>query len=669
MRNRKENNLPISESTGVASSTPLYNSRIIDNYIKLIRRKYNHINIEELLDFAGMTLYEVADEGHWFTQAQINRFHEKLSLLTKNAFIAREAGRYAASPDAIGFMRPFVLGMVGPTRVFSIVGKVSNKFTRSTKTEAHIVASNKVELTATPYQNVQERPFQCENRMGFLEAIVVGFTNKLPTIEHPECVHKGGRTCRYHISWEKNHSSTWKKIRMITAVLPGLAALLSWFYIPDFQQMSFSDVSPFLMAWLAIIFLLSYIAVVFEKREVLSSLSHLHDSTNSLIEQININYNNAVMTNEVGQAISKKTNSSEILRDVIRIFKKRLNYDRGMILLSDREQKRLLFRAGYGYTEEQLKLLKETAFHLKKQKSKGVFVKAYREQQPFLVSSVDEITKDLSLRSINFAKRMGSRSFICCPIVCDGESMGILAVDNLTSKKPLVHSDISLLMGISSVLGISIRNVELIQARERRFRSILQVLAASIDARDPMTSGHSEKVTEFALGICDEMQLEEEFKEMIRVAALLHDYGKIGVPDNILKKPGRLTDEEYQVVKTHAEKTRRILCQIDFEGAYKQVPDIAASHHEKIDGSGYPNGLQGDEIPVGAKIIAVADFFEAITARRHYRGPIPLSKAFEMLKNESGKTLDPKVVEAFISYYEKLSAGEPELRFSIKRVS
>jgi HD-GYP domain-containing protein (c-di-GMP phosphodiesterase class II) len=174
----------------------------------------------------------------------------------------------------------------------------------------------------------------------------------------------------------------------------------------------------------------------------------------------------------------------------------------------------------------------------------------------------------------------------------------------------LIQSDISLIIGIASVLGIGIRNAELLEAKERQFRSILATLAASIDARDPLTAGHSERVTEFSLGICDELNLSKDYRDMIQVAALLHDYGKIGVPDSLLKKPRKLTPEEFELIKTHSEKTKSILNQVHFEGIFSQVPDIAGAHHEKIDGSGYPNGLSGDEIPLGAKIIAVADFLK-----------------------------------------------------------
>ena len=649
----------VMEISSKTDSRPLYNSRIVDTYIKLIKKKYSYVNVRDLLHYAKMTPYEVADEGHWFTQEQINLFHEKLLQETHNKNIAREAGRYAASPDAIGMMRPFALGMVESATAYSMIGKAAEKFTKSAKYESKKLGPNKVEIKVSPQEGIRENPFQCENRSGFFEAIALGFTNKLPKIEHPECVFSGGKSCRYIISLERTASALLKKIRNYTALfLFSSCLILSFFY----ALITLAILFP---ASVAIVLLLTLLTANSEKAELKSSLNSLKYSTENLVEQININYNNALMTNEIGLALSTHTNITDILLNIVQISKKRLDYDRCMILLADQDKKRLLFRSGYGYTEDQLTLLKKMAFHLDRPESKGIFVVSFREQKPFLVNDIKEIESGLSLRSLAFAKKMGSQAFICCPIISGGESIGVLAVDNLKSKKPLVQSDMSLLMGIASVLGISIRNAELIEARERQFRSILQTLAASIDARDHLTAGHSEKVTRYTLGICDELELPKDYRGMIRVAALLHDYGKIGVPDSILKKPGKLTPEEYEIVKTHAARTKRILDQVNFEGIFSQVPEIAGAHHERFDGGGYPNGLKGEEIPLGGRIIAVADFFEAVTAKRHYRYPMQLDKAFRLLQEESGRQFDKKIVDAFFSYYSKTHASEPEYRVSM----
>jgi HD-GYP domain-containing protein (c-di-GMP phosphodiesterase class II) len=634
---------------------PLYNSRIIDNYIKLIKNRYSSVDIIQLLNAAKMTPYEVADEGHWFTQEQVNLFHDKLSKITKNENIAREAGRYGASPEAIGVMRKYVLGMISPLKVYELAGNAAEKFTKSTNYESKKLAYNKVEICVTPRKGVQERPFQCENRIGLFEAITMIFTNKLPQIDHPECVFRGGKTCRYVVTWERTFSDVWKKIRNYALLFFGIILTVCIFIHPLFTLSALLPISVY------IIFFLTSISDRTEKNELLNSLNHLRDLSDQMIENIEINYNNALMTNEIGLAISKYTREEDILSNIIRISENRLDYDRGIILLANTDKTKLQFKAGFGYTPEQHELIKKAEFHLNKPGSKGIFVVSFHNKKPFLINDIDQIEESLSPRSLSFAKLLGSKSFVCCPIICDNESLGVLAVDNLTSKRPLIQSDISLLIGIASTLGICIRNAALLEARERQFRSILATLAASIDARDPLTAGHSERVTKFALGICDELDLSKDYRDMIQVAALLHDYGKIGVPDSLLKKPRKLTPEEYEVIKTHSEKTRIILEQVNFEGIFSQVPEVAGSHHEKIDGSGYPRGLKQDEIPLGAKIIAVADFFEAITAKRHYRNPMPIEKATRLLQEESGLHFEEKIVTAFFRYFNNLEDEEKSL--------
>jgi HD-GYP domain-containing protein (c-di-GMP phosphodiesterase class II) len=633
----------------------LYNSRIIDNYIRLIDRKYPQIRVPGLLEYAGMTAHEVADEGHWFTQDQIDRFHEKLSFLTSNASIAREAGRYAASPDAMGTMKLLILGAVGPGRAYELIGRGASRLTRSSTLASRSLSSNQVEVTTTFEENVEEKPYQCENRIGFLEAISLLFARGTPEVEHPECIFRGGQTCRYIISWSASKADLFKRARNYAAVFLLPLVGLSVVHAP------LCGLTQVLPGALTILALLTALYLSLEKNDMTASLRSLFDSTHQLIHQIEVNHNNAVLTSEIGQSISRRSGSADVLSNVAKACKKWLDYDRCMILLADSGKKRLVFGAGYGHDERASKLLRRTAFHLDKPGSRGVFVMCFKQQKSFLVSNMEEIEKDLSLNSMSYAQELGAESFICCPIVSNGESIGVLVVDNVKTKRPLVETDRSLLIGVASVVGISLRNEELLKSKDRQFRSILHGLAASIDARDPLTRGHSEKVTEYAQGICEELGFSPEEREVISTAALLHDYGKLAVPDAILRKPGRLNPRERELVKIHAEQTERILRQISFEGIYRQVPAIAGAHHEKIDGSGYPRGLKGDEIPLGARIIAVADVFEAITAKRHYHEPMRREEAIAFLKREAGNSFEPRLVDAFLRYYEKAHPKQLEL--------
>jgi len=626
-------------------STPLYNSRIVNTYIKYIKKCYEHINILELLEYAKMEQYEVEDQNHWFTQEQINLFHEKLTAMTGASNISREAGRYAASPESIGVMRQYVLGMINPYQAYERAGKLVSQFSRSSTYETKKINSKKIEIVVTPKEGVQEQPFQCENRIGQFEAISLGFNNSFPRIDHTECIFKGGECCRYVIEWENNVSYLLKRTRnIIAAILIIITIILMFIYPVDMNVY-------FIPEMIATLLIINYLIDRQTQKELKNSINNLEHSRDDLIQQMEINYNNSLMVHEIGSTINKYLSIDEILNNVTQILEKRLGYDRCLIMFANKERTRLVFKDGFGYDSKQLNIIKATEFDLTKPESKGIFITSFREQKPYLINDINTITKKLSKRSLQFVKEMGSQSFICCPILSDKKSVGILTVDNFKTKRTLIESDLSLLMGIASVLGISIRNAELHEQRNRQLKSILKALAASIDARDPYTAGHSEKVTEYAVGICKEMNMPSDFTEVVAVAASLHDYGKIGISDDLLKKKGALTNHEYEVIKTHSVKTRHILEKIEFHGQYSQIPQIAEAHHEKLDGSGYPHGLKGNEIPIGARIIAVADFFDAITSKRLYRDPIPVPEAIDMLRQESDVHFSRDIVEAFINYY------------------
>jgi diguanylate cyclase (GGDEF)-like protein/putative nucleotidyltransferase with HDIG domain len=194
----------------------------------------------------------------------------------------------------------------------------------------------------------------------------------------------------------------------------------------------------------------------------------------------------------------------------------------------------------------------------------------------------------------------------------------------------------------------------------------IEALALAIDAKDQTGTRHIRRVQIFAIGLARALGMSGDEVQGVRAAALLHDIGKLAVPDHILSKPGRLTDEEFQKVRTHPQVGAEIIAGVPFP--YPVVP-LVRSHHERWDGAGYPAGLAGEAIPLGARILSVVDYFEALTSERPYHPPRSRADAIEILEHEAGVALDPRIVAAFIELLPALEAeaerhGEPERRVS-----
>jgi HD-GYP domain-containing protein (c-di-GMP phosphodiesterase class II) len=201
-------------------------------------------------------------------------------------------------------------------------------------------------------------------------------------------------------------------------------------------------------------------------------------------------------------------------------------------------------------------------------------------------------------------------------------------------------------------------------AEENRalFMGSIQMLAGAVDEKDPYTRGHSDRVTRYSLLIAKEMNLPASFMETLQISAQLHDVGKIGIEDHILKKPGALTEEEFEVMKTHTTKGANILRPV--VQLAEMLPGIEL-HHEALDGRGYPYGLKGDQIPMLARVIAVADTFDALTTNRPYQQAHTPDQALGIIRSLAGKRLDPAAVDALMAVYER---GEIRIqRFTIKR--
>jgi HD-GYP domain-containing protein (c-di-GMP phosphodiesterase class II) len=359
---------------------------------------------------------------------------------------------------------------------------------------------------------------------------------------------------------------------------------------------------------------------------------------------------------EAAQAIGRIMPIAELLSIIAKLTSEILDADRSTVFIHDRDSGELWSIVAEGEREIRFPATKGIAGAVAATGETLNIPEAYDDER-----FNKEIDRQTGYRT---------KSMLTMPMFDKrSEVMGVFQVLNkkapsgrLEDSLPFDADDEKLLTMLAAQAAVSIENNLLYQQRHEMFSSFIETLSGAIDARDKITSNHVKNVTRYTLGIAREMGLSPGELEVLRVAAQLHDFGKIGIRDRVLCKPGRFTPEEYEEMKTHASLTRELLDKISFERRLREVPAIAAGHHEKLDGSGYPESLVGDEIPLGARIIAVADIFDALTQKRHYKEPMNTERAFSILREEVERNhLDGRCVESLIAWF---SREEPARRES-----
>ena len=243
------------------------------------------------------------------------------------------------------------------------------------------------------------------------------------------------------------------------------------------------------------------------------------------------------------------------------------------------------------------------------------------------------------------------RQAVIVPLT-EGENLfGWLAAFNHQQNKEFGSSEANLLSSVATILGIHAGNLELYRQQAEFLAGVVRALTSAIDAKDPYTCGHSDRVARIAVRLADQMGMSAAELENIYLSGLLHDIGKIGIDDQVLRKPGRLTESEYEHIKMHAEIGYRILKDLKQLG---QVLPAVRHHHEAWNGTGYPFGLQGEEIPLVARIVAVADAFDAMSSDRPYRKGMADDKLDEIFRSGAGRQWDADIVDAFFAVRDEI---------------
>lgn len=242
---------------------------------------------------------------------------------------------------------------------------------------------------------------------------------------------------------------------------------------------------------------------------------------------------------------------------------------------------------------------------------------------------------------------------LCVPLKLRERAIGVMAVLREDASKGFTEDDESLLASISAQMAVAMENYQLNLDIERTYLETIMALALAVEAKDPYSAGHSKRVGHYASKIGEELGLDSEMLRVLNDAGVLHDIGKIGIKDAILLKPDPLTEEETQIMRQHAVIGEAIVRPVR---SLQKVTLLLRHHHERFDGSGYPDGLKGEAIPLGARILSVADTYDAMVTDRPYRKRLPVDAAKAELRKYAGVQVDPAIVEAFLRFLTEQEA-------------
>lgn len=362
--------------------------------------------------------------------------------------------------------------------------------------------------------------------------------------------------------------------------------------------------------------------------------TRMHRDLQFAIDELSILY-------EISNALSSTLNLDEMLKLVVRNAAKSFNAQVVSLMLLDKESNTLSIRHAEGLQKE---IIEKTRVPV----GEGISGKVAQTGEPLLLVDVREIDAMDVEEDI--------KSALSVPLKMKDEVIGVLNVSK-TSRYQFTETDLKLLFNLASLAAQAIEKASLysdiknsLDEIKSSYMSTVKALSKAVEAKDPYTQGHVDRVAKYGLAIAMELDTELLKNDMFQYALVLHDIGKIEIPDAILTKESSLTDEEMAIMRRHPETGAQILQPVKF---LRKASEMVRFHQERWDGKGYPLGLKGDKIPLAARIISVADAFDAITSDRPYRKARSIEKAADEIKKASGSQFDPRVVEAFLSALNK----------------
>lgn len=387
---------------------------------------------------------------------------------------------------------------------------------------------------------------------------------------------------------------------------------------------------------------------IFERRRIETENSRLNRELERKNASLEHYVHRLTALNSIGQALHSILDFRELLQFFIRSVATELQAERASLMLYEKGSGDLVIMASVGIPDD-------VARRIRIRKGDGIAGWVAERGEALLVEDIGKDDRFLKHGDRDY----GSDSFISAPLLLSvpiryrHRTLGVINVNNKVGGGVFTSEDLEFVTNLAGQAAVAAEHALMFQElEETRFEAIM-ALAEALEFKDASTGRHSDRVLKLSRRVADRMGLDARSRDMLRYAAVLHDIGKIGVPEHILQKPASLTDEEFAIIKEHPRLGAQILRKISF---LEDVAQVIFTHHEWFDGTGYPSGLAGSDIPVVARIVAIMDAYDAMTSDRPYRKALGQDMAMTQLRSLAGRQFDPHIVDVFLS----VLASDPE---------
>jgi HD-GYP domain-containing protein (c-di-GMP phosphodiesterase class II) len=552
-------------------------------------------NVEEFL----------MDEHNWISQHVCTKLFDRVRTYSGDPEVAREIGRESILFRRYGYIESIFIKAIGhPYLTIARASAINDKFNKTKTVEVVESDWSHAVIRLKWFPGLGSTKDICLYNLGVYESIPTIWDLPLARINEHKCYFNGDDCCEFTMHWTK---------KSLFALIFGLITRRREVYKDSLAELEREKE----------LMVKKYIEI-----------SHLNTELKKRVERL-------TSLDACSKATASILDSDKLLDVVMSLIVNVMQFDRALIMLVDEEKRTLVPVKMAGDTSNHIAAVGNYSIPL--DRKNNILARVVDLGISQIVTDVDQSF----LRKENLIlKTFNPKSFVAVPLMTRNRVIGVMAAERIKGLSDFSSNDLDYVMNFCSQIAISLENARLLENMKQSFVSSILSLASALEAKDPYTRGHSNRVAIYSTIIARRMGMNDERVELIRQMALMHDIGKIGLPDSIINKPGKLSPEELGAIRRHPIVSMQII-----QPLMAYSPDLAQvrSHHERYDGLGYPDGLAGDDIPLEARILGVADSYDAMTTHRPYRAAKSHEAALFELERNKGRQFCPYVVEVFKS--------------------